>query len=169
MHFKKYVIIIIVLSVLSILGFGLFRFYHCTLQGRCPIKVTEEADGIRLTLKSSERLYEKNETHRILIVIKNQRSEEAHLFSPNDQPAIEVTYRTKSGNFLWHEEHPNIAYNSMILASGEKFTLEITIPPKEQPVHESGKLCTYIRVNYPGGQGGGYGFGTCITYNNRGY
>jgi hypothetical protein len=147
----------------------IYRFYRCTFRGSCPIKVTEEVDRIKLTLWSPKRLYETDETVDIKINIKNKRRDQARLFPTEDQPAIELTYDTNSGSVYWHEEHPEVAKDYILIEPGDYFEIVISIPPNVQPELEHGSLCARIQVNYPSGYDGGYGFGTCITYNNRPY
>ncbi len=159
----------VVLFFLIISSLFLYRFYRCTLLGRCPIKITEEVDRIKLTLWSPKQLYETDETVYIRINIKNKRGEQARLFPTKDQPALELTYNTNSGSVYWHDEHPEITNDYILIEPGDNFEIVITIPPNVQPELERGKLCARIQVNYPGGWDGGYGFGTCITYNNWAY
>jgi hypothetical protein len=166
---KKLIILVIVLLLVIACGAGMYRVYWCILQGKCPQKSSEEVDNIKLTIWSPKRFYEEDDTVIILVSIKNKRREEARLFPIEDQPALELTYRTINGYVLWHEQYPEIAYRDIIIDPGDVYELEIHISPEEQLETESGKLCARILVNYPGGLNGGYVIGTCLTYNNRPY
>jgi hypothetical protein len=147
----------------------IYRVYWCFLQGQCPIKVSEEVNNIRITIRSTKRYYDSNETVDINITIKNNRREKARLYTSDRQPALVLTYRTKDGAIYWHDLYPEIAYSSIIIEPGDVYNIDIHIPPEDQHETESGKICTRIQVNYPGGWNGGYGFGTCLTYNNLRY
>lgn len=80
-----------------------------------------------------------------------------------------MTYNTNKRFVKWHEDHPEIANNTIIINPGDVYALEIRIPPEEQLENELGSLCAKIQVNFPREGQGGYGFGTCLTYNNRPY
>jgi hypothetical protein len=157
------------LIFISACSFGIYRIYWCTIQGKCPHKISEEVDNIRLTIYSPKRFYEEDETVMLLVSIKNNRKEEARLYSLDDQPALELWYRTKNGDVLWHEQHPELSNSTISLDPGEVYEIEIRIPPEEQIENERGNICARILVNNPGGWNGGYGFGTCLTYNNWTY
>ncbi len=169
MKSRKLSILVIFLILIIACSFGVYRVYWCVLQGKCPQKISEERDNIKLTIWSPKRFYEEDETVIILVSIKNKRREEARLYPSENQAALEVTYDTNKGDVIWHEEHPEIANNTIIIAPGDEYELEIRIPPEEQLENELGRLCAKIQVNYPGGGQGGFGFSTCLTYNNRPY
>ena len=155
----------IVLLLVIICGVGMYRVYWCVLQGKCPKKSSEEVSNIKLTIWSPKGRYEKDETVIIHVSIKNKRREEAHLYPSERQAALELWHRTINGDVLWHEDHPEIANNIIVINPGDVYELEFRIPPEEQLENESGKLCAKIQVNYPGGFNGGYGISTCLTYN----
>ena len=165
MNPKKLFILVILLVLVSACSFGVYRIYWCVLQGKCPQKISEEVDNIKLTIWSQKHFYEEDETVIILVSIKNKRREEARLYPSERQAALELTYRTNKGIVKWHEDHPDIANNTIIINPGDVYELEIRIPPEERLEYESGKLCVKILVNYPGGWNGGYGIGTCLSYN----
>ncbi len=169
MKSKKLFILVMLLILIIACSFGVYRVFWCVLQGKCPQKISEEVDNIKLTIWSPKRFYEEDETVILLVSIKNKRREEARLYPSENQAALELTYNTKNGDVFWHEQHPEIVNNPIIINPGDVYELEIRIPPEEQLEVERGKLCTRIQVNYPGGLDGGYGFGTCLTYNNRPY
>lgn len=169
MEFRKLVISATLIILVIACGFGVYRIYWCTLQGKCPQKISEEDNNIKLTIRSQKRFYEHDETVIISVSIKNQRREKAKLYPSENQAALEVTYNTNNGYVNWHEDHPEIANDTIILNPGEVYEIEIHIPPEDQLEHESGRLCAKIQTNYPGGWNGGYGINTCLTYNNRLY
>jgi len=169
MKSRKLPIMVLLLVFFLASCFGIYRVYWCGLQGKCPHKISEQVDNIKLTIWSPKRLYEEDETVIILVSIKNKRREEARLYPKENQAALELTYRTINGYVYWHEDHPEIANNTIIINPGDVYELEIRIPPEKQLENESGKLCATILVNNPGGDHGGYGFGTCLTYNNIHY
>ncbi len=164
MKSKKLFILVVLLILIITCGFGVYRVYWCVLQGKCPKKISEERDNIKLTIWSPKGRYEEDETVIIHVSIKNKRREEARLFPSERQAALEVTYNTNKGFVNWHEDHPEIANNTIILDPGDVYELEFRIPPEEQLENEGGRLCAKILVNYPGGQGG-YGISTCLSYN----
>jgi len=166
---KKLFILVILLILISACSFGVYRVYWCVLQGKCPQKISEEVDNIKLTIWSPKRFYEEDETVIILVSIKNKRREEARLYPSENQAALELTYNTNKGFVNWHEDHPEIANNAIIINPGDVYAHEIRIPPEEQLENEGGTLCAKIQVNYPGGWNGGYGINTCLSYNNRPY
>jgi hypothetical protein len=126
-------------------------------------------DGIELTIWSQKRYYDEDETVFILVSIKNKRKQEARLYPTEKQAALEVTYSTNFNEVAWHEGHPEIAFNDIVIDPGEIYQLEISIPPDQQPGNESGRLCAGVQVNYPGGWNGSYGLNTCHSYNNKPY
>jgi len=165
MNPKKLFILVILLVLVSACSFGVYRIYWCVLQGKCPQNISREVNNIKLTIWSPKRFYEEDETVIILVSIKNKRREEARLYPSENQASLEVTYNTNKGFVNWHEGHPEIANNTIILNPGDVYELEFRIPPEEQLENEGGRLCAKIQVNYPGGQGG-YGISTCLSYNN---
>ena len=169
MNTKKLIIAVIVLLLVIACSFGVYRVYWCVLQGKCPQNISEEVNNIKLTIRSQKRFYEQDETVIITVSIKNQRKEKAQLYPSKNQSALEVTHNTNKGEVIWHEEHPEIANNTIILNPGELYEIEIRIPSEDQFEYESGSLCVKIQVNYPGGWNGGYGINTCLSYNNRPY
>ena len=168
MKSRKLPIMVLLLVFFLASCFGFYRVYWCVLQGKCPQNISREVDNIKLTIWSQKRFYEEDETVIILVSIKNKRREEARLFPSERQAALEVTYNTNKGFVNWHEDHPEIANNIIILNPGDVYELEFRIPPEEQFENEGGRLCAEILVNYPGGQGG-YGLSTCLSYNNIPY
>ena len=166
---KKLFILVILLILISACSFGIYRVYWCVLQGKCPQKISEEVNNIKLTIWSPRRFYEEDETVILLVSIKNKRREEARLYPSENQAALELTYNTNKGFVNWHEDHPEIANNTIIINPGDVYSLEIRIPPEEQLENEGGTLCVKIQVNYPGGWNGGYRINTCLSYNNRPY
>ncbi len=169
MKTNKLIIIVVFLILISACSFGIYRIYWCTIQGKCPHKISEEVENIKLTIYSPKRFYEKDETVILNVSIKNNRKEEARLYSTENKLALELWYRTKNGSVLLHEQHSELFDSFIGIEPGDEFEIEIHIPPEEQPENESGKICATIHVNNPGGWNGGYGFGTCLTYNNRPY
>lgn len=165
MNSKRYLFLVIFLVLGMTLCFGVYRVYWCVLQGNCPKKSSEEVSNIKLTIWSPKGRYEKDETVFIHVSIKNKRREEVHLYPSERQAALELTYNTNNGFVNWHEDHPEIANNIIIINPGDIYELEIRIAPEEQLENESGKLCAKIQVNYPGGWNGGYGISTCLSYN----
>jgi len=165
MNTKKLIILVILLMLIFACSFGIYRVYWCVLQGKCPQKISEEVDNIKLTIWSPKRFYEEDETVIILVSIKNKRREEARLYPSENQSALELTYNTNKGDVIWHEQHAEIANNTIIINPGDVYELEIRIPPEEQLETESGTLCAKIQVNYPGGFNGGHGISTCLSYN----
>ena len=169
MNSKRYLCLVILLVLGMTLCFGLYRVYWCTIQGKCPHKFSEEVENIKLTIYSPKRFYEQDETVILNVSIKNNRKEEARLYSTENKLALELWYRTKNGAVLWHEQHSELFDSFIGIEPGDEFEVEIHIPPEEQPENESGKICATIHVNNPGRWNGGYGFGTCLTYNNWTY
>jgi hypothetical protein len=112
-----------------------------------------------------KQLYDRDESIPIQAAVKNKRNQPARLFPSGEKPALEFTYQTKDGIVYWHEQNREIAYDEIILGPGEKYQIDIVIPPADQPFPEGGKTCMRILVNYPGGWLGSYGIGTCLSYN----
>ncbi len=169
MKSRKLSILVMLLILIIASCFGIYRVYWCGLQGKCPHKISEQSNNIKLTIWSPKRLYEEDETVIILVSIKNKRREVARLYPSKNQAALELTYNTINGYVYWHEDHPEISNNTIILKPGDVYELKIRIPPEEQLENEHGKLCARIQVKNPRGGQGGYRFGTCLSYNTIPY